>query len=64
MLHRVALYNSGFKHPFIVLQGYFSLTRPTHTEESRVIYLKVLDAVADCKETLLHRCSLREVWDG
>ena len=53
MLHRVALNNSGFKHPFLGLQDYYSLIRPTHTEKSNVMYLEVLDAVADCKDTML-----------
>jgi hypothetical protein len=42
--HRVALHNSGFKYPFMSLQDYYCLLRPTHTEQSQVIYLEVLDA--------------------
>ena len=53
MIHRVALNNSSFQHPFLGLQDYNSLTRATHTEESHVIYLEVLDAVADCKDTMM-----------
>ena len=53
MIHRVAVRNSSFEHPFLNLQDYYSLTRPTHTEISQVIYLEVLDAVADCKDTML-----------
>ena len=53
MVHRVAACNSTFQHPFLNLQDYYSLTRPTHTEPSQVIYLEVLDAVADCKDTMM-----------
>ena len=52
MIRRVAVSNSSFQHPFLNLQDYYSLTRPTHTEISQVIYLEVLD-VADCKDTML-----------
>ena len=48
---------------FLGLQDYCALTRSTHTEESYVMYLDVLDAVADCKDTmmgLLH--SLRKMF--
>lgn len=51
--HRVALHNSGLKYPFLSLQDYYALLRPTHTEQSQVIYLEVLDAVADCKDTMI-----------
>ena len=51
--HRVALHDSGFKYPFISLQDYYVLTRPTHTERSHVMYLEVLDAVADSKDTMM-----------
>ena len=63
IIHRVALCNSSCKHPFLGLQDYYALTRCTHTEESYVMYLDVLDAVADCKDTmmgLLH--SLRKMF--
>ena len=30
MIHRVAVWNSSFEHPFLNLQDYYSLTRPTH----------------------------------
>lgn len=53
IIHRTALYNNDFTHTFISLQDYYSLTRPTHTEESRVVYLEVMDAVADCKDTMM-----------
>ena len=53
MIHRVAVWNSSFQHPFLNLQDYYFLTRPTRREISQVIYLEVLDAVADCKDTML-----------
>ena len=53
MIHRVALNNSSFQHSFLGLQDYCSLTRATHTKESHVIYLRVLDTVADCKDTMM-----------
>lgn len=61
----MALSNSICKYPFLCLQDYYALTRSTHTEESYVMYLDVLDAVADCKETmtgLLHK--IFETCDG
>ena len=39
--------------PFINVQDYFSLTRATHTEKSKVAYLEALDAISDSKDTLL-----------
>lgn len=37
------------------------LTRVTHTEKSQVVYLEVIDAVADCKDTMMQLVqSLRE----
>jgi hypothetical protein len=51
--HRVVLHNSGYKYPFLGLQDYYALMRPTHTEQSHVIYLEVLDAVADRKDTMM-----------
>ena len=53
VIHRVALYNSSFKYTFLNLQDYYSITRPTHTEVSNVMYLEVIDAVADCKDTMM-----------
>ena len=35
------------------MQDYYALTRPTHTERSHVMYLEVLDAVADSKDTMM-----------
>lgn len=38
MIHRVALYSRSLQHPLLGLQDYYSLSRPTLTEESHVIY--------------------------
>lgn len=38
---------------FISMQDFFTLTRATHTEKSNVMYLDILDLVADKKDTLL-----------
>ena len=53
MVHRTALYNSNFKSPFLSLQDYYFLIRATHTEQSNVVYLQVMDAVANCKDTMI-----------
>ena len=63
IIHRVALCNSSCKHPFLGLQDYYALTRCTDTEDSYVMCLDVVDAVADCKDImmgLLH--SLRKMF--
>ncbi len=38
---------------FQSMQEYFSVTRATHTEKSSVLYLEVMDAVADSKDTMM-----------
>ena len=53
IIHRVVFANNSSQHPFLGLQDYCSLIRSTHTEVSKVIYLEVLDAVADCKDTMM-----------
>ena len=53
LMHRVAFQKSSCTHPFLGLQNYYALTRPSHTEKSHVMYLDVLDAVADRKETMM-----------
>ena len=61
LLHRVAVYSSTLQQPFLSMQDHFTLTRITHSEKSNVAYLEVMDAVADCRDTimqLVHR--LRE----
>ena len=35
------------------MQEYFAVTRQTHTEKSNVAYLKVMDAIADSKDTIM-----------
>ncbi len=35
------------------LQRFFSMTRSTHTEKSDILYLEVMDAVADSKDTMI-----------
>lgn len=56
--HRVAVHRSGFKYPFLGMQHYYALTCQTHTEQSHVVYLQVLDAVADHKETMMDSCTV------
>ena len=53
IVHRVVFTNSSSQYPFLHLQDYCSLIRSTHTEVSKVIYLEMLDAVADCKDTMM-----------
>ena len=47
MLHRVAVCNSTVQLSFLNIQDYFTLTTVTHTEISQVVYLAVMDAVAE-----------------
>ena len=35
------------------IQDYFSLIRVTHTEKSEIVYLEVMDSVADTKDTVM-----------
>ncbi len=53
MLQKIAASDRDPEHPYINIQDYFSLTRVTHTKKSCVVYLDVLDAVADRKDTLM-----------
>ena len=53
MLHRVAICNSTVELPLLNIQDHFTLTTVTHTEISLVVYLEVMDAVADCKDTMM-----------
>ncbi len=41
------------QYTFLNMQQYFSVTRANHTEKSNVLYLEILDAVADSKDTLM-----------
>ena len=38
---------------FLSMQQFFSLSTVNHTEKSNVVYLEVMDAVADCKDTII-----------
>lgn len=38
---------------FLNMQNYFKVTRVSHTEKSRILYLDVRDAKADSKDTLM-----------
>ena len=53
MLCKLAIANSNSEYPFIDIQSYFSITKATHTEKSKVAYFEVMDAVADSKDTQL-----------
>ena len=53
LLHRIPVNNKTFQEPFLGVQDDYSLTRLTCTEQSNVIYLEVLDAVADCIVTIM-----------
>ena len=53
ILYRL-LVNKNVSHQiFLTIQDYFTVTRATHTEKSEVAYLKVMDAVADSKDTIM-----------
>ena len=45
--------NESSKNPFLNLQDYFSLIRPTNAEKSNVMYVEVMDAIADSKDTVV-----------
>ena len=54
-LHTYILYGeaaSTTNEPLFSIQEFFSLVRATHTEQSQVVYLEVMDAVADTKDTM------------
>lgn len=38
---------------FLGIQDYFSTTRPSHTEKSNIYYSKVIDAIANNKDTIM-----------
>ena len=53
ILYRLVV-NKNVPHQiFLSIQDYFTVTRATHTEKSEVAYLKVMDAVADSKDTIM-----------
>ena len=53
-LQKVAIGSTDSEQPFMSIQDYFSITRKAiHTEKSKIAYLEVVDAIADCKDTQL-----------
>lgn len=54
MLLRHSIAKVQESRTFLNMQDYFSLTRATHTEKSNVLYLEVMDAKADSKDTIMH----------
>ena len=49
MLQKHAVADSSSEHPFMSIQDYLNMTRPTHIEKSQVAYHQVMDAISDCK---------------
>ena len=50
-------YNKGLKEnaqQFSDMIHYLSVTQPVETEKSNIVYYKVLDAIADQKDALIH----------
>ena len=52
MLYQTTLYKNRTDQILINIQNFFSVIRPTHTETSKVMYVDVMDAVADSKDTI------------
>ena len=66
ILHRVAISTSTSQKPFLNIQDFFSCIRVTHTEKSQIVYLEVMDSIADRKDTvmqLLHDLHQRFIAD-
>ena len=53
MLQKVAIGSTNPQETFINIQDYLSLVRANHTEKSNVLYLDVMDAKSDSKDTLM-----------
>ena len=53
MIIRTFVSNRKPQCTFLNMQGYFSVTRVNHTEKSNILYLEVMDAVADSKDTMI-----------
>lgn len=53
MLQKVAFGNTNPQETYINIQDYLSLARANHTEKSNVLYLDVMDAKSDSKDTLM-----------
>ena len=49
---KVSIHKKDPNKIFLGLQDYFSVIRPTHTQKSNVKYHRVMDAVADSKDTM------------
>ena len=55
--YKKIFYNKGLKEnaqQFSDMIHYLSVTQPVETEKSNIVYYKVLDAIADQKDTLIH----------
>ena len=53
MMQKLALESNESPKTFLNLQDYLSLTRTNHMERSNVLYLDVMDAKSDSKDTLM-----------
>ena len=53
IFQKVALNNKRPQKTLLNIQDYFSVTRANHTEKSNVLHLKVMDAIADSKDTMM-----------
>ena len=53
MMQKLALENFESSKTFLDIQEYLSLTRATHSEKSNILYLDVMDAKSDSKDTLM-----------
>ena len=53
MMQEVALECSETSEIYLNLQDYLSLTRANHTERSNILYLDVMGAKSDSKDTLM-----------
>ena len=66
MIQKHSVAESNSDQPFIGIQDYFNLTRATHTETSKIVYLEVMDAISDTKDTqleLLHELFTKFIKD-
>lgn len=53
MLQKLIIGNCEQQQVFLNIQDYFSITRVNDTEQSKILYLQVMDAVADSKDTIM-----------
>lgn len=53
MLHRAAANGSTVELPYLNVQDFLSVVRVTHTQQSNIVYLQVMDAKADSKDTIM-----------